>query len=38
MLNRKAKKANKSYKMHEAKKAMRQLSLERELLLNTVIY
>ena len=38
MLNRKDKRANKNYKMHEAKKEMRKLSLERELLLNTVIY
>jgi len=31
-------KARKEYKKHEAKKTMQKLSLERELLLNTVIY
>jgi len=38
MLNRKNKRAHKNYKMSEAKKTLTKLSIERELLLNTVIY
>jgi len=38
MLNKKNKKEQKNYKMYEAKKTMTKLNIERELLLNTVVY